>query len=75
MPHPALSEMQAKVIALDYWMRGGKARIKVRRALLCYALKRLGIDTDPAAKRPQDQMIVLLNKDQISQTAQGISNE
>lgn len=42
-PHPALSETQAKVIALDYGMRGGKAKIKVRRALLYYALKRLGL--------------------------------
>lgn len=61
VPHPALSETQAKVIALDYGMRGGKAKIKVRRALLNYALRRLGLDTDPAARRPQDQQIVLLN--------------
>jgi len=61
VPHPALSETQAKVIALDYGMRGGKAKIKVRRALLYYALRRLGLDTDPAARRPQDQQIVLLN--------------
>jgi len=60
-PHPDLSETQAKVIALDYGMRGGKAKIKVRRALLYYALRRLGLDTDPTARRPQDQQIVLLN--------------
>ncbi len=53
-PHPALSEAQAKVIALDYGMRGGKAKIKVRRALLYYALRRLGLDTDPDARKPQD---------------------
>jgi len=46
-PHPDLSETQAKVIARDYGMRGGKAEIKVRRALLYYALRRLGLDTDP----------------------------
>lgn len=62
-PHPDLSETQAKVIALDYGMRGGKAKIKVRRALLYYALRRLGLDTDPAARKPQDQQIVLLNRD------------
>ena len=61
-PHPELSASQAKVIALDYGMRGGKAKIKVRRALLYYALRRLGLDTDPAARRPQDQQIVLLNR-------------
>lgn len=43
-------------------MRGGKAKIKVRRALLYCALKRLGLDTDPAARTPQDQQIVLLNR-------------
>ncbi|MBK5568022.1 WYL domain-containing protein [Ensifer sp. SSB1] len=62
-PHPALSETQAKVIALDYGMLGGKAKIKIRRALLNYALRRLGLDTDPGARRPQDQQIVLLNRE------------
>lgn len=60
-PHPELSENQKKVIALDYGMRGGKAKIKVRRALLYYALKRLGLDIDPTARRPQEQQIMLLN--------------
>jgi hypothetical protein len=64
-PHPALSETQAKVIALDYGMRDGKAKIKVRRALLYYALRRLGLDTDPSARKPQDQQIVLLNREVI----------
>ncbi len=36
-PHPDLSDTQAKVIALDYGMRGGKAKIKVRRAPLLRA--------------------------------------
>ncbi|MBN7761638.1 WYL domain-containing protein [Nitratireductor aquibiodomus] len=65
-PHPQLSETQQKVIALDYGMRGGRANIPVRKALLYYALKRLGLDTDPAARRPQDQQIVLLNRDTVS---------
>ncbi|WP_231958026.1 WYL domain-containing protein [Novosphingobium resinovorum] len=60
-PHPELSDTQQKVIALDYGMRGGSAKIPVRKALLYYALKRLGLDTDPSARRPQDQQIVLLN--------------
>jgi predicted DNA-binding transcriptional regulator YafY len=61
-PHPELSDSQKKVIALDYGMRGDKVSISVRKALLYYALKRLGLDTDPAARRPQDQQIVLLNQ-------------
>lgn len=67
-PHPELSENQKKVIALDYGMSGEKAQIKVRRALLYYALKRLGLDTDPGARKPQDQQIVLLNREAIHET-------
>lgn len=64
-PHPELSKAQQKVIALDYGMTGGKTEIRVRRALLYYALRRLGLDTDPTARRPQDQQIVLLNRDTV----------
>ena len=65
-PHPELSATQQKVIALDYGMRSGRAKIPVRKALLYCALKRLGLDTDPTARRPQDQQIVLLNRDTVS---------
>ncbi|MEQ9811646.1 MAG: WYL domain-containing protein [Azospirillaceae bacterium] len=65
-PHPDLSDTQQKVIALDYGMRSGRAKIPVRKALLYYALKRLGLDTDPAARRPQDQQIVLLNREAVT---------
>lgn len=64
-PHPDLSDTQQKVVALDYGMRSGRAKIPVRRALLYYALKRLGLDTDPAARQPQDQQIVLLNRNSV----------
>lgn len=64
-PHPELSDAQQKVVGLDYGMRDGRAQIRVRKALLYYALKRLGLDTDPSARRPQDQQIVLLNAAQI----------
>ena len=60
-PHPDLSPTQRRAIEMDYGMQDGRAQIPVRRALLFYALKRLGLDTDPAARRPQDQQIVLLN--------------
>ena len=65
-PHPDLSETQQMVIALDYGMREGKVSIPVRRALLYYALKRLGLDTEHTARRPQDQQIVLLNQEAVS---------
>lgn len=61
-PHPELSATQRRVIELDYGMTNGQVKIPVRRALLYYALKRLGLDTDPAARRPQDQQIILLNR-------------
>ena len=61
-PHPELSESQKRIIGLDYGMRGGRARIRVRKALRYYALRRLGLDTPPEARRPQDQQIVLLNE-------------
>lgn len=65
-PHPDLSEKQKHIIALDYGMNSGKIDIIVRRAFLCYALRRLGLDTNPNARRPQDQQIVLLNAAQVS---------
>lgn len=64
-PHPEFSEKQQRIIALDYGMRGGKSKIRVRRALLYYALKRLGLDTSSEARRAQDRQIVLLNRDEI----------
>ena len=65
-PHPALSQNQKRVIELDYGMQNGRVVIPVRRALLYYALKRLGLDTDPAARKPQDQQIVMMNGNNIT---------
>ncbi|RME17493.1 MAG: WYL domain-containing protein, partial [Alphaproteobacteria bacterium] len=73
-PHPELSDTQAKVIALDYGMRAGKATIKVRRALLYYALRRLGLDTEPGARRPQDQQIVLMSGNQLAEESRFTSS-
>jgi len=64
-PHPDLSPNQRRVIELDYGMKNGSVTIPVRRALLYYALKRLGLDTDPSARKPQDQQIVLLNQEAV----------
>jgi hypothetical protein len=64
--HPALSHGQRRAIELDYGMTDGQVIIPVRRALLYYALKRLGLDTEPTARRPQDQQIVLLNADKVT---------
>jgi hypothetical protein len=60
-PHPDLSLNQKQVIELDYGMENGSVTIPVRRALLYYALKRLGLDTDPSARKSQDQQIIIVN--------------
>jgi predicted DNA-binding transcriptional regulator YafY len=65
-PHPDLSPSQQAAIRLDYGMGSeGVSEIKVKRSMLYYALKRLGLDTDPNARRPQDQQIVLVNRDDV----------
>jgi hypothetical protein len=61
-PHPGLTPAQAHAIAADYGIRGGSMTLRVRRALLFYALKRLGLDVDPDARPPQEQHIVLVNR-------------
>ncbi|MEH6834327.1 WYL domain-containing protein [Falsihalocynthiibacter arcticus] len=62
-PHPGLSANQRHIIELDYGMTDGCVEMEVRKSLLFYNLKRLGLDTDPLARRPQDQQIVLTNAD------------
>lgn len=64
-PHPKLTPAQAQAIAIDYAIRGGSTAIKVRRALLFYALKRLGLDVAPEVRPPHEQHIVLLNRDDV----------
>ena len=64
-PHPDLSPTQQAAIRMDYAMTDGRMTLTVRKALLHYAIKRIGLDTDPAARKPEDQQIVLLNRDTI----------
>ena len=61
-PHPGLHEAAKRTIELDYGMEGGRAEIKVRRALLMYTLKNLGLENpDHASRDPSEQHIVLQN--------------
>jgi hypothetical protein len=64
-PHPGLTPAQAKAIAIDYGIRGASTAIRVRRALLFYALKRLGLDVAPDIRPPHEQHIVLLNREEV----------
>lgn len=61
-PHPDLSDAQKAAVALDYGMKNGCATLSVRSAMLYYALRRLGLDTDPSVREPKDQQIVLHNR-------------
>jgi hypothetical protein len=64
-PHPGLTPAQARAIALDYGIAGHSATIPVRRALLFYARKRLGLDVPPETRPPHEQHIVLVNRPDI----------
>ncbi len=64
-PHPKLTPAQRRAIADDYGIRKDSTTIRVRRALLFYALKRLGLDVSPDTRSPSEQHIVLLNRDEI----------
>jgi hypothetical protein len=65
VPHPALSPPQAAAIRADYGFKGQTLKLTVRRALLFYALKRLGLDTDPKARAPERQHIILANRAEV----------
>ena len=64
-PHPGLSESQAEAIKLDYDMPDGVRAITVSSAFLYYFLKHMGLDGDPQRERPQDQQIVLVNREEV----------
>lgn len=64
-PHPRLTPAQSRAIAVDYGIRGGSTIIRVRRALLFYGLKRLGLDVADDVRPPQAQHIVLLNRAEV----------
>ena len=64
-PNPGLSDSQRQVIALDYGMQGDQLTLRVRRALLYYTIKRLGLGEDGSGRTPEQQHIVLLNRDDI----------
>ncbi|MEC9367575.1 MAG: WYL domain-containing protein [Pseudomonadota bacterium] len=68
-PHPELTPAQASAIRRDYGIEGDYVSVHVRQALLFYALKRLGLDTAPEARAPNEQHIVLLNREQIFSSA------
>lgn len=57
-PNPDLTADQRKIIERDYSMKHGKAEIAVRRALLFYLKRRLGVE-DGAQKTAAAQQVVI----------------
>jgi len=70
-PHPGLSENQRRIVEIDYAMNAGAAELSVRKCLLFYNLKRLGLDVDPSIRAPQDQHIVLINDGEVRAALEG----
>jgi hypothetical protein len=64
-PNPGLKEDQQRVVATDYGMEGGELLIMVRRAFLFYFLKQLGLQNEGSIRSPEEQHIVLINRDEI----------
>ena len=64
-PHPGLTPAQRRAIALDYGISRGSIRMRVRRALLFYALKKLGLDLPENTRPPHQQHIVLANRSEV----------
>lgn len=58
-PNPDLTIDQKKIIERDYSMKRGKVEIIVRRSLLFYLKRRLGID-DGIQKTPAAQQVVIV---------------
>ena len=48
-----------------------RVRYGVESSFLYYTIKRLGLETDPAAREPHDQQIVLLNREAVQTVLAG----
>lgn len=65
IPHRKLKPAQQKIIQRDYGMRGGKLKIRVRRAMLFYLINHLKLDTGKYKLKPKEIQIELLNEKSI----------
>ncbi len=64
-PHPKLSDSQKEIIERDYGMENGIAQINLRASFVFYLIKRLGLVEGHEKKLPNEQHIVLINRDEI----------
>ncbi|MFL9610978.1 WYL domain-containing protein [Methylobacillus sp. Pita2] len=58
-PNPALTAEQHKIIERDYSMMQGRTDIRLRKSLLFYLKRRLGLDDD-AEKSPAAQQVIIV---------------
>ncbi len=59
-PHPGLTEHQKAVVEQDYGMTSGVLDLEVRRAIVSYARRRLGLVEGHERRPPSEQQIVLV---------------
>lgn len=64
-PHARLEGGGRKAVELDYGMADSVAEVNVRRALLYYVTRQLGLDRDPDATLPEEYHVVLANRAEI----------
>lgn len=65
-PHPRLNEAQRQALLIDYQAVNGVIEMRLRRALVGYALHRLSVDTTADhSLNPNAYQLVLTNRDEI----------
>lgn len=69
-PHPGLTETQKRIIERDYGMENGTGMLKVRAALYFYLEKQLGLDEECESRPPQQQQIILVNRDEVKEACE-----
>lgn len=72
-PNPQFSELQSKIIELDYGMQDGRCSLMVRHALLYYFDKRMRLDIPEDPAMPQKTPIVVQNRDDYDQLLRSLS--
>lgn len=65
-PNPRLAPGPKKAIELDYGMVDGKLEIESRQCLAYYLLRRLGLHRSADDVPPNEQQVVLLNRDELA---------
>jgi predicted DNA-binding transcriptional regulator YafY len=66
VPNPMLSSAQKKLVEVDYFMKGGRLELEIKKALVQYTLQRYQVDTTGRkTDRPEESPLVSENMDDI----------